>query len=63
MAAIIMGFRISKTQQLSNWDADILSDAQQKYAATDAWVFREMYLKLLQSDKNPLEVEELMQNG
>ena len=63
MAAIIMGFRISKTQQLSNWDADILSEAQQKYAATDAWVCREMYLKLLQSDKNPLEVEELMQNG
>ena len=63
MAAIIMGFRISKTQQLSNWDADILSEAQQKYAATDAWVCREMYLKLLQSEKNPLEVEELMQNG
>ena len=60
MAAIILGFRISKTQQLSNWDADILSEAQQKYAATDAWVCREIYLKLLKSEKNPLEVEQLM---
>ena len=34
MAAIIMGFRISKTQQLSNWEAPELSQAQQMYAAT-----------------------------
>ena len=63
MAGIILGIRISKTQQLSNWDADELSEAQQKYAATDAWVCREMYLKLLQSDKKPLDLEEFMQNG
>ncbi len=55
MAAIILGFRISKTQQLSNWEADALSESQQKYAATDAWVCREMYLKLLATEKNPLE--------
>lgn len=54
MAAIILGFRISKTQQLSNWEAETLSESQCKYAATDAWVCREMYLKLLQSEKNPL---------
>ena len=36
MAAIILGVRISKTQQLSNWEADVLSDSQQAYAATDA---------------------------
>ena len=46
LAAIILGFRISKSQQLSNWEADTLSEAQEKYAATDAWVCREMYLKL-----------------
>lgn len=51
MTAIILGFKISKSQQLSNWEADILSDAQEKYAATDAWVCREMYLRLLQSSK------------
>ena len=63
MAAIILGIRISKTQQLSNWDADELSEAQQKYAATDAWVCREMYLKLLQSERKPLDVEEMLPNG
>lgn len=57
MAAIILGFRISKTQQLSNWEAENLSESQCKYAATDAWVCREMYLKLIKSEKNPL-VEE-----
>ena len=60
MSAIIMGARVSKTQQLSNWEADVLSESQQMYAATDAWVCREMYLKLLASEKNPL-VEEQMQ--
>ena len=54
MAAIILGFRISKTQQLSNWEAETLSESQCKYAATDAWVCREMYIKLMKSEKNPL---------
>ena len=54
MAAIIMGIRISKSQQLSNWEAEKLSDAQALYAATDAWVCREMYLRLMREEKNPL---------
>lgn len=62
MAAIILGIRISKTQQLSNWEAETLSDAQQSYAATDAWVCREMYLKLLSSEKNPLTPEQMLPN-
>ena len=57
MAAIILGIRISKTQQLSNWEAEKLSESQCKYAATDAWVCREMYMKLQAEPKNPL-VEE-----
>ena len=57
MTAIILGFRISKTQQLSNWEAETLSEPQCKYAATDAWVCREMYLKLMRSEKNPLKEE------
>lgn len=60
MSAIILGYRISKTQQLSNWEAETLSEAQQKYAATDAWVCREMYLKLLQEEKHPLSPEEML---
>ena len=58
MSALILGFRISKTQQLSNWEADSLSSAQRLYAATDAWVCREMYYKLLNSPKNPLIFDE-----
>lgn len=62
MAAIILGIRISKTQQLSNWEAEKLSESQQKYAATDAWVCREMYLKLMASEKNPLTPEQMLPN-
>lgn len=51
LAGIILGIRISKAQQLSNWEAPVLSEAQKKYAATDAWVCREMYLKLIKSPK------------
>ena len=59
LAANILGVRISKSQQLSNWEADELSAAQQMYAATDAWVCREMYLRLEQAEKNPLTYEQL----
>ena len=62
MAAIILGVRISKTQQLSNWEAETLSEAQKKYAATDAWVCREMYMKLLASEKHPLTPEQMAPN-
>ena len=58
IAAITLGIRISKSQQLSNWEADKLSDAQCLYAATDAWVCREMYLRLLREDKNPLQMSQ-----
>lgn len=43
LAAITCGFRISKGQQLSNWEAEELSEAQQIYAATDAWVAMEIF--------------------
>lgn len=50
LTAILLGFRISKRQQTSNWEAEILTENQIRYAATDAWVALEIYLKLL-SDK------------
>ena len=59
MAAIILGVKISKAQQLSNWEAEHLSESQMKYAATDAWICREMYLKLISSEKHPLTEEEM----
>ena len=43
LAAIVLGVKISKSQQLSNWENEKLTDAQQRYAATDAWVCREIY--------------------
>lgn len=46
LAAIVLGVRVSKSQQLSNWEAESLSFAQIDYAAIDAWVCREIYLKL-----------------
>jgi len=51
MAAIILGIKVSKSQQLSNWEADELSNAQVMYAATDAWVCQRMYLKLLSTPR------------
>ena len=47
MAAIILGRKVSKAQQCSNWEADPLSEAQQLYAATDAWICVMMYKALL----------------
>ncbi len=47
MAAIILDVRVSKSQQLSNWESFCLTEAQLKYAAIDAWVCRQMYVKLL----------------
>ncbi|MFO7656534.1 MAG: 3'-5' exonuclease [Bacteroidales bacterium] len=46
LAANILGFRISKRQQTSNWENDSLSEEQQIYAATDAWVCYKIYQTL-----------------
>ena len=47
LSAIILGFRISKRQQVTDWEAEELTEAQQVYAATDAWVCHQIYRKLL----------------
>lgn len=44
--ANIFGQKISKSQQLSNWEADSLSEAQQRYAATDAWACIQIHKEL-----------------
>jgi len=43
LSAIVLGFRISKSQQLSNWEAPYLTEGQKIYAATDAWVSLKIY--------------------
>jgi ribonuclease D len=45
LAALFLGIRIPKGIKTSNWAARRLSAAQITYAATDAWVCRELYLK------------------
>lgn len=44
--AILFGEKISKSQRLSNWEADVLTESQQLYAATDAWATLRIYLEL-----------------
>lgn len=51
LTAIILGFRISKRQQVTDWEAEQLSEAQQIYAATDAWVCHEIFRKLRNGNK------------
>lgn len=48
---ILFGKRISKGQRLSNWEADILSEAQKKYAALDAWACLKIYRHLNEMNK------------
>ena len=44
--ANLFGRKISKRQQLSNWEADVLNDKQKLYAATDAWACLQLYKEL-----------------
>tara|TARA_B100000282_G_scaffold296724_1_gene279751 strand:- start:574 stop:1188 length:615 start_codon:yes stop_codon:yes gene_type:complete len=44
LTAIFFKQRLSKSAQLSNWQKRPLSPSQINYAATDAWISRELYL-------------------
>lgn len=44
--AILFNKKISKGQRLTNWDADVLTESQQKYAALDAWACLKIYNQL-----------------
>ncbi len=46
LTANILGLRLVKGQQTSNWESKTLIQTQLEYAATDAWVCYEMYIKL-----------------
>lgn len=49
--------RISKTMQLSNWEADVLSEAQKRYAATDAWACIQLYKEMQHLEQNGYMLE------
>jgi ribonuclease D len=45
LAGLLLGYRVPKGAKTTNWSAPQLTPAQIAYAATDAWVCRELYLK------------------
>jgi len=45
LAGIFLGWRVAKGSRTSNWAANTLTPAQIVYAATDAWICRELYLR------------------
>ncbi|TVP80272.1 MAG: 3'-5' exonuclease domain-containing protein 2 [Puniceicoccaceae bacterium] len=47
LAALILYGRISKAAQVSNWARDELDEKQIRYAATDAWISREIYVRAM----------------
>ena len=51
ISGIVLNRRISKSQQVSNWDAEVLTEAQLRYAATDAWICLMIYNRLRESIK------------
>lgn len=51
--AILFNKRISKGQRLTNWEATILTEAQQEYAAIDALACLEIYQFLNSGDFTP----------
>lgn len=55
--ANILGGKISKGQQLTNWEADSLTDAQKLYAATDAWACVRLYKEMMRLQSVGFELE------
>lgn len=49
--ANFFGKKISKAQRLTNWEADILTEKQKVYAATDAWACIMLYEELMRLEK------------
>ena len=52
LAANVLKIKISKSQQLSNWEAEAYSPSQIRYAATDAWACFEIYHQLINYGTN-----------
>lgn len=51
LTGIVLNFRVSKSQQLTNWENEVLTEPQQLYAATDAWAALEVYKALVNIPK------------
>ena len=60
--ANLLGGKISKSQRLSNWEAETLTEAQMKYAATDAWACVQIYNCLQDLEKKGYELIKITNN-
>lgn len=58
--AIVFGERISKSQRLTNWEADELTPEQQRYAAIDAWACLRLFRHLSEGKFNPAESQYIL---
>lgn len=59
LAGILLKQRVSKSAQVTNWSRTQLTEAQVTYAATDAWVSRELFAALVQHHACPYDPEVL----
>ncbi|MGC6455387.1 MAG: 3'-5' exonuclease [Coraliomargaritaceae bacterium] len=55
LAALLLEGRISKAAQVTNWAREQLDAKQIRYAATDAWISREIYLRALAEESEKEE--------
>lgn len=46
LSGMVLNIRISKSEQVSNWEAETLTEKQQRYAATDAWACLRIFERL-----------------
>ncbi len=49
--AILFAEKISKSQQLTNWEKNELTEPQKRYAATDAWATLRIYKRIIKEKK------------
>lgn len=61
--ANLFGKKISKSQRLSNWEAETLTEAQMQYAATDAWACVNIYNCLTDLEREGYELIEVKEQG
>lgn len=59
--AIVFRQKISKSQRLTNWESPVLTDQQQRYAATDAWAALIIYQTLIKEKKLSKKEIELLE--
>jgi len=55
LTGIVLGYKISKSQQVTNWEQGKLTEAQKIYAATDAWICLKIFKRLNDNGHDVME--------